>query len=315
VIRMQKVPTGPREDWSHDWGYIANIGDSILGSTVKKGSSFKSFWGGASDGWYDAKTGKATAKVCSEQLFSLRKSDASERWRYRGGIILNSTITATEKTIYFVENRNPAIARSIERRITAPELWKDNHLVALDFATGKKLWEQPLKTTPGTVVFYLAHGNGTLALVSSSTKSYEIYAYQDQTGASLLDTSFPWTKDNHGGHMSRPAIVGNTLYVRPRVFELDSGSHRDQTIPGGGCGTYACTTQALFFRSGNLTVWDRVKGNTTKWPRLRPDCWLSTIPAGGMLLSPEGGGGCSCGSWLETSLGFIPKSRTKKPSP
>ncbi|MDE0737022.1 MAG: methyltransferase domain-containing protein, partial [Pirellulaceae bacterium] len=136
VLRMQKVPSGPTQDWSHDWGYIANIEDSILGSTVKKGSSFKSFWGGASDGWYDAKTGKATAKVCSEQLFSLRKSDASQRWLYRGGIILNSTITATEKTIYFVENRHPAIRESKERRITAPELWKDNHLVALDFKTG-----------------------------------------------------------------------------------------------------------------------------------------------------------------------------------
>ena len=311
VIQMQKVPPGTRPDWSHDWGYIANIGDSILGSTVKKGSSFKSFWGGASDGWYDAKTGKATAKVCSEQLFSLRKSDTSQQWLYRGGIILNSTITATEKTIYFVENRNPAIRESQERRITAPELWKDNHLVALDFRTGKKIWEQPIKTTPGTVVFYLAHGNGTLALVSSSTKSYEIYAYQDQTGDTIWDTSFPWTKDNHGGHMSRPAIVGNTLYVRPRVFELNSGSHRDQTIPGGGCGTYACTTQALFFRSGNVTVWDREQGKTSKWPRLRPDCWLSTIPAGGMLLSPEGGGGCSCGSWMETSLGFIPKRPRK----
>jgi hypothetical protein len=26
-----------------------------------------------------------------------------------------------------------------------------------------------------------------------------------------------------------------------------------------------------------------------------------------MLLAPEGGGGCSCGNWLETSVGFLPK--------
>jgi hypothetical protein len=25
-----------------------------------------------------------------------------------------------------------------------------------------------------------------------------------------------------------------------------------------------------------------------------------------MVLSPEGGGGCSCGNWLETSIGFAP---------
>jgi hypothetical protein len=28
-----------------------------------------------------------------------------------------------------------------------------------------------------------------------------------------------------------------------------------------------------------------------------------------MLLSPEGGGGCSCGTWLETSIGFMPLSQ------
>ena len=311
VVHQHQVPSGTNQEWSYDWGYIANIGSSIFGSTVKAGTSFKSFWGGSSDGWYDAKSGKATAKVCSEQLFCLKKSDRSQRWLYRGGLILNSTITATEKTVYFVETRHPKLLGAADRRIEDKALWEQNYLVALDLVTGKKIWEEPLKTNPGTVVFYLAHGNGTLALVSSSSKTYAVYAFQDKDGQPIWDTQFPWAREHHGGHMSRPAIVGNTLYVRPRVFELDSGSHRDLQIPGGGCGTYACTTGALFFRSGNVTVWDREKGKTTKWSRLRPDCWLSTIPAGGMLLSPEGGGGCSCGSWLETSLGFIPKKRDK----
>ena len=31
-----------------------------------------------------------------------------------------------------------------------------------------------------------------------------------------------------------------------------------------------------------------------------------------MLLIPEGGGGCSCGGWMETSLGFIPNSFKQK---
>ena len=45
----------------------------------------------------------------------------------------------------------------------------------------------------------------------------------------------------------------------------------------------------------------------TSWYNLRPSCWLSTVPANGMVLSPEGGGGCSCGNWLETSIGFAPR--------
>jgi hypothetical protein len=34
-----------------------------------------------------------------------------------------------------------------------------------------------------------------------------------------------------------------------------------------------------------------------------------------MLLSPEGGGGCSCGGWLETSIGFMPAAHRQARSP
>ena len=74
-----------------------------------------------------------------------------------------------------------------------------------------------------------------------------------------------------------------------------------------GRGTYVASTGALFLRAGELCVWDRAEGGATRWARLRPDCWISTVPACGMLLSPEGGGGCSCGSWMEASMGFRPR--------
>ena len=106
--------------------------------------------------------------------------------------------------------------------------------------------------------------------------------------------------------MSRPAIVGGKVFVRPRVIDLASGELQATAMPMGGCGTYALTTQMVIFRSGNVTLWDAQSGKSSSWDRLRPGCWLSTIPAGGMLLSPEAGGGCSCGKWLETSIGFIP---------
>ena len=64
---------------------------------------------------------------------------------------------------------------------------------------------------------------------------------------------------------------------------------------------------AYFLRAGDMAVWDRETGAATRWSRLRPDCWISTIPASGMLLSPEGGGGCSCGSWIQASMGFTPR--------
>jgi hypothetical protein len=56
-----------------------------------------------------------------------------------------------------------------------------------------------------------------------------------------------------------------------------------------------------------IAMWDLSSGKSTFWDSLRPSCWLSTVASGGMVLSPEGGGGCSCAHWLQTSLGFVKK--------
>ncbi len=78
-------------------------------------------------------------------------------------------------------------------------------------------------------------------------------------------------------------------------------------MPKGGCGTYALTKHAAIYRAGSVSLWP-LKGakGTSSWSRLRPGCWLSTIPALGMVLSPEAGGGCKCGNWYETSVVFMP---------
>ncbi len=109
--------------------------------------------------------------------------------------------------------------------------------------------------------------------------------------------------------MSHPAIVGQRVFVRPKVFDLKTGQVEKKAVPSGGCGTYAATSQMLVYRADNVTLWDFEQDKASSWSRLRPDCWISTIPACGLILSPEAGGGCSCGVWLETSIAFRPKRR------
>ncbi len=298
-------------DWKYDWSYLARTGRMLIGSSTKQGSAFTSFWGGSGEGWYDAKSGEATAKVCSDNLFALSDDSQNPAWTYHSqGVIINSTISIDNGRVYFVESRNPTTKASTSRRLATNDLWQDLHLVAIDQQTGERTWQRPLEAAPGTVAFYLAASEDELALVSSSAdRKYHVYVSRQKDGKQAWTQTFNWKSDNHGGHMSRPAIVGGKLYVRPRAFNLETGAPLAQQMPGGGCGTYACTQDAIFFRAGNVTVWNQEKGKASSWNRLRPDCWLSTIPAGGMLLSPEGGGGCSCGKWMETSIGFIPRRK------
>lgn len=308
VTTRYRLPNAaPGTDW--EWSYVAIQGRQLLGSTVKAGTAYTEYWGGSDAGWYDALTGPATYKVCSENLFSLDQPTGERQWMYSHGRIINSTISVANGRVYFVESRHPQVLNAPSDRLGLPELWQDLHLVALNLEQGRVEWDRKIEPAPGEVVFYLAQGSERLVLVSSGGKAYHTYTFAETTGELLWQKELKWPSDNHGGHMARPAIVGTRLFVRPFALELATGKTLPNAMPGGGCGTYAATEKALFFRNSNVTVWDPERGYTSAWSRLRPDCWLSTIPAAGLLLSPEGGGGCSCGSWMETSIVFGPRPK------
>ena len=320
VSQMYDVIVGPQEDWEYDWGYVARHGDNILGSAVKKGTSHTNFWGHYDEGHYDAVEGAAAAKVCSDNLFAFSKKTGAIAWTYTDGVIINSTITIGAGRVYFVETRNAKVQASSSRRVSMPEMWLDQFLVALDVDSGAKVWEGPIDTVDGEAVIFLAHGQDRLVLVSSGgpptgkknqygevLKQHYVYAYDPSNGDAQWETSFEWTRARKAEHMSRPVIVGETLFIRPHVLNLTTGELLPQRMPvAGGCGTYCAAAHGLFMRHENITMWNAESEQLSSWPRLRSSCWLSTIPAAGMLLSPEGGGGCSCGIWMETSIGFMP---------
>jgi len=304
VSKTYEVLPAAGKDWKWEWGYVARDGDQLFGSSVKQGTSWVNFFGGSGAGWYDARSGAVTDKICSDQLFAMDPATGKTNWTYRG-LIVNPTITIGDGRVCFVECRNPKAVAGESRRIGA-DVWKDQFLVALDAKSGKKLWERPIDTADGTVVFYMAYGEGKLVIVSSDNK-YHVYAFDAENGRPAWNVDVAWDGRDHGHHMTRPAILGGRVFVRPRVIDLTTGEIRKTPMPKGGCGTYALTDRAVIFRAGNVTMWDFVDNKTSSWSRLRPGCWLSTIPAAGMVLSPEAGGGCSCGKWMETSIGFVPK--------
>ncbi len=305
VSKFYDVAPNENVEWSCDWGYVAQVDDLLLGSAVKAGTAYTEFFGGGGAGWYDSKSGAVTHKVCSDALFAMDKASGDLRWKYDGHLIINPTITVGDGRVWFVECRNAKAIAEESRRLGIAELWQDQFLVALDLQSGKRLWESPIDTADGTVVFYMAHGDGKLVVTASDTR-YNVYAFNAADGSPAWDVHFDWPSDNHGKHMSRPAIGAGRVFMRPKVIDLATGKLLEASMPDGGCGTYALTDRAAIFRAGNVTLWDFMSNRTTSFPRLRPGCWLSTIPAGGMLLSPEGGGGCSCGNWIETSIGFAP---------
>jgi outer membrane protein assembly factor BamB len=296
----------PEHQGNNEWGYIARVGQQLFGSTVEKESAYKEFWGNKS--WYDEKTGPNNRIVCSDRFFALDPKDGKVNWVYTGGAILQPTISIADGKAYFVESRNPALKKKSGR--LDRDVFKDMRLVAIDLKTGAEEWSQAIHPLPGLAAFSMACSEGKIVLVSSESGKFGICSYDAKNGAPLWDKTLKWEADHHGKHLSRPAIVGDKLVVRPYVLKLSTGAITSQAFPKGHtCASYCATDRTLIFRAGEITMWNLDSKEDSRWPRLRSDCLLSTIAAQGMVLSPEGGGGCSCGIWLEISVGFLPISR------
>jgi outer membrane protein assembly factor BamB len=305
-----KVLPDEMSEQGHEWGYIGRIGSILLGSSVKTSTGYTSFW--SKRMWFDGKGGSdGTSQVCSDSLFgySLHAGHAKPAWSYRKGVILNSTISAMGNRVFFVETRNEKILSSSGRRLAGSDLWRDQFLVALDAGSGDLIWEQPLETEDGTVAFYLQASPDGLLITASNTQ-FHLYSFDPESGKPGWRKSSAWPDDHHSGHFQHPVITAGIIYLQPNGYQLKSGELTTSKVGRReGCHTYVGAGGALIYRgkSRQISMWDRQTESVTTWPRLRPSCWLNTIPASGMLLVPEGGGGCSCGGWMETSIGFLPK--------
>ncbi len=319
-VRTFYAPVGPDKGRRYAWGYVATYAGKLIGSAVRPGGAFASFWGGG--GWYDGRNGPGAAKVCSESLFALDKATGRAAWTYADGAVVNSTITVGRNRVYFIEARG-AKATAAAGRLRPAEMREGQHLVCLDVDSGRKIWEIGTGGIDGTTMINMAVAGGKLIVVASRPTSvltkhlrkgdptgwYDVHAFDAANGKPAWKVTHPWRSDNHGWHMSRPVIVDEKLYVRPYILSLATGKRLSGLMGSGSCGTYVATAKALIQRSGSLGLWDPATGRTSTWTRLRPSCWLSAVPACGMLLAPEGGGGCSCGGWIEASIGFAPVAK------
>ena len=315
-------------------GWASATNKQLLTTTVRPGSEYRADVGE----WYDAaKKTSDIARMVSDSLVSHDSVTGKQQWSYQGGAVMNSTITIAEEIIYFVESRNAKLIQSENSRIAPAEL-TSQHLVALNRASGEKLWEKPVDFSKCENMLYLIHAEGTLvASGSDRNKKYHIYAYDVSSPALRFGTENPeipelWRKNatgsgskgdakrqnHHGGHLQHPLVVGQTLYSDWRAFDLRSGDRKKNiNVPERrGCGNMAASNHSMFYRHHSQTMWDLDTGTTTTLQGSRTGCWLGMIPSQGLLLAPESSGGCSCLSehiTIQTSAAWVPRSAFKKP--
>ena len=126
----------------------------------------------------------------------------------------------------------------------------------------------------GKTTYFMVAGSGKYVIAASQNGKYDIQVYNENDGSLAWKNIQKWFHGDHGAHMSKPAVVGNRLMVKPVLYNLDTGEEINYNVPksGHGCAHYALTEQSVFYRGGSVTQFNFDNRNFSRWERLRPDC-------------------------------------------
>ncbi|MBN2311861.1 MAG: methyltransferase domain-containing protein, partial [Candidatus Hydrogenedentes bacterium] len=323
-----------------EWGYLARVGELLLGSARTRGASYREITREAELDrqplWYP------NMKVAlSRYVFAAEPGTGAARWTYGQGRIVDTTLTAGGGRLYFIESESPAACADETGRLPMRALTAagTQYLVAVELESGHIAYREPVDLLNLQQPAYLSYADGVLLLSGSKIDGgegvrssgyaaiaetapgqcihYHYYAFDAGTGqlrwAADHETDLP-LRGGHGEYNRHPTIVGSTAYAWPYAYDLGSGRRLDDwkfDRRGHGCGGVSACASGLFWRGHNPWMYDLRPG---QGPRRinevsRPGCWINIIPAGGLVLIPEASSGCTCGYPIQTSIAYAPAKR------
>ena len=332
TLAKYKMPPAAENGQAGPWGYVACVGDLLLGSqTTSLGHSGSLFA-------LDAKTGRVRWARTGEQIAnnSIAVGD--------GKVFLTSKDATTEQRRATVAMRREQIKSLSGAELAAAQKALADAdirlLAALDVKTGKPIWEKPIDVTncggwhaahkKNSSLMAAMYNDGVLVLFgvyldghyweqffAGDFDSRRVVAFSGNDGGELWSRSV--------GFRVRPVIVGDTLHTEPWAFDLKTGEQRmrinpitgatDQwqfARPGHHCGCPCAAPNCLFFRSYNLGYYDLLRDyGTMHFGAHRAGCWINFIPAAGLLLVPEASAGCMCSFPNMCTVVFQPADRQK----
>jgi outer membrane protein assembly factor BamB len=324
------------------WGYLGPCGGLLIGTS--QGPMDFSTTGGrqvnALQDW------SASAPAVSQDLFAVDIATGQKRWTFAEGLILNPTLAIGGGRIYLAQSRNAAARANRAGNMKMGDwMAKDAaggaEIVALDAATGKVVWRRPvtreLDAESHWIMYLTATDDALLATHTlfkreggSSRRGYDFELLDAATGQSRWTRWLPSkSTGRHAGLgygknslSARPIIIGDRFYLRASLdengtkglvygFELSTGKPVVESLETGsqdaGCSVAVGSATALYFRDYRHTALDLANGNRFDLTgATRPSCWPNTLPVGGLVLSPEGSAGCSCGLSYQASFALAP---------
>jgi len=299
---------------------------------------------------YNPSKNAVTSRIMvSDMVFAMQPETGDLLWQHEGEKIANITLSIGDGKLFFAEcsvseeQKKKALEHRkelIEKGIYEPTKWEAEFqdldvrtIFCVDASTGEKEWEKTLDLTwcGGDALGTAYHEDGIL-LVFSDMGNHDAWRHQNgslrwkrMTAISAENGDVLWSKPNN--YRTRPFIVGDKVFIEPRVCDIHTGEIMTRTHPitgkqvpweylrpGHTCAITSASANMLFYRSYCAAFYDFEEDRgLTLFGGARPGCWINMIPASGVLLFPEGSAGCTCSFPIRSSMALVHKPQRNYP--
>ncbi|MEA1952346.1 MAG: hypothetical protein U9N87_13270, partial [Planctomycetota bacterium] len=195
----------------------------------------------------------------------------------------------------------------------------NEYVVKLDKTTGKVLWRHQ-RDLPYRHVMHLSFANNIV--LASGCRSHEKDFWYHLRAYNAKDGSVAWGRDiptrygtsdwGHGKQDKHPMIIGNAVYIKQGNFDLATGKPLGFSFKTSSCAECSASSDNIFGRMNRLGAAGVCSlagdGSSTPLdPTMRPGCYTTIIPAGGIVMMPSFSAGCTCPHTIQTTIAWFPK--------
>jgi hypothetical protein len=109
-------------------------------------------------------------------------------------------------------------------------------------------------------------------------------------------------------YKTRPIVNGDVIYAEGGAWRVQTGEPVAWEFQRSyGCGQIAAACHMLLFRSATLGYLDLTReAGTENFGGIRSGCWFNAIPAGGLVLVPDGSSKCACSYQMQAWVALQP---------
>ncbi|MBN2293078.1 MAG: PQQ-binding-like beta-propeller repeat protein [Pirellulales bacterium] len=308
-------------DDKSDWGYLAVDGDRLYGSQqIHEASYLASNTGRGAEG-NQLGRGNERLIITSKSLFCKDAKNGELLWTYSppDTVIANVTICVGPKGVHFIASKAPKVVADKKGRVSLADFTDgpNEFVVKLDKTTGKFLWQHQHEF-PYRHVMHLCYANNIV--LSSGCRSHEKDFWYHLRAYNAADGSVAWEKDipthfgtrdtDHGKQDKHPMIVGDMVYLKQGNFELATGKPLGFKFKTTNCAECSASNVNIFGRNGGVaSTWSLAGDGSSKPlnPTMRPGCYTTIIPAGGIVMMPSFSAGCTCAHTIQTTIAWVPE--------